>query len=138
MTSLSNFFKNKEQVCKCGHDIKFHYKKPNSIWKSATECNKCKCNSYLNRKHPDKMDLLMLGCGFLVISLFLSPIVTVAIYSTPDVMDKKIEITNGSLVTLSSGLIILLIVFFFMPMFIYPYFDYRKRKTYPIEKDEQK
>ncbi len=133
MNSLSNFFKRKERICKCGHNKKEHYKNPEKIFKILSECNKCKCSDYVKRDRPNLGDKLSLGYGIFVIGfgIFCMFMISPILNSNTEM---KIPIKTMGLILES----LIIIGMIYISSLITPYFDTKRRKIYPIEKDEQK
>lgn len=134
MNSLSNFFKQKERICKCGHNKKEHYRQPKTTWSILSECNRCKCSSFMNRKRPDVGDKFSMVYGFAIIGF---GIFCIIIIQPSFNVDSTIKFPTKTLGIIVDCLILLGITY--MTGLITPYFTTKRRKTYPIEdNDEQK
>ena len=123
----------KERICKCGHDREKHFNKPHRKLSIPSGCIECKCSDYLNRNLPNLFSKIMviLGIGYSGFVVFIiSQMFTI---KNDKFWNKQADISNGSLFTILACVLLLAVLLVFIPNFIMPYFEEKRRKTYPIE-----
>jgi hypothetical protein len=127
----SHLKEDKVKICKCGHLRQEHKDNPDSKYSFPKQCQKCQCSVYMNRKLPNKFSQVFMIFGLISIGFFIFN--SVFVYELGlEVQKKTVTIPLNDLILISIGSFTVVALMMFNNA-VYPYFQEKKRRSYPIE-----